>query len=124
MKRKSIAFTIGCILTMLWTYSKAQSNISFQCKELNLSESQSLKCDQWDNIAVLLFGKWLLKPDSYKNYNAFFTLNKQDDERAPKKVTSDKVQTIAIHVMVNRVNIDKLIQQLDMSKLNSAIDKN
>ncbi len=80
--------------------------------------------DQWENLTLLLFGNWLTKTDQYKNYNAVFTLNKQNDEHTPKKIMSDKVQTIAIHVMGNKTNMDKLIQQLNITSLNNAIDKN
>ncbi|MBS1655170.1 MAG: hypothetical protein JSU05_10015 [Bacteroidetes bacterium] len=79
--------------------------------------------DQWKNMNVLLFGKWLPKPDQNKNYNAEFTLNGQSDERTPKKIGSDKVQTIAIHIMGSYVNMDKLIKQLDITKLNEAVFK-
>ncbi len=77
--------------------------------------------DQWENMDVLLFGKWLPKPDQYKNYSAAFTRNGQADEHTPKKITSDKVQTIAVHVMGSKANMDKLVQQLDTAKLNAAI---
>lgn len=78
--------------------------------------------DQWENMTVILLGKWLAKTDQYKNYNAVFTLNRQDDEHAPKKIMSDKIQTIAIHLMGSKTNMNKLIQQLDISKLNTVIE--
>jgi hypothetical protein len=79
--------------------------------------------DKWENMTVLFFGKWITKTDQYKNYDAFFTSNKQNDEHTPKKVMSDKVQTIGIHVMGNKTNSTKLIQQLDYGKINEAVDK-
>jgi hypothetical protein len=45
MKRHFIAIAISGTFLLLWNYPEAQSNISFQCRELNLSKSESLKCD-------------------------------------------------------------------------------
>ena len=58
-----------------------------------------------------------------QNYEAAFTKKGQADEHTPKKIKSDKVQTIVIHIMGNSTNMDKLIQQLDIDKLNKAIEK-
>lgn len=80
--------------------------------------------DQWENMTTLLFGKWIPKTDQYQNYSATFTLNGQNDEHTQKKIMSDKVQTIAIHVMGSKANMDKLIQQLNIASFNNAIDKN
>jgi hypothetical protein len=79
--------------------------------------------DQWENMDVLLFGKWLPESVQSKDYTAAFTLHGQADERTPKKISSDKIQTIVIHVMGNKGNMNKLIQQLNVDKLNAAIYK-
>ncbi len=78
--------------------------------------------ESWPNMKVLLLGNWLSKPVD-QNYSAAYGLGGQGDEHTPKKIKSDKVQTIAIHVMGNSTNMDKLIQQLDINKLNKAIVK-
>ncbi|MDP4282995.1 MAG: hypothetical protein Q8891_01115 [Bacteroidota bacterium] len=75
-----------------------------------------------NNMKVLLLGNWILKPVD-QNYEAAFTQKGQADEHTPKKIKSDKVQTIAIHVMGNSTNMDKLIHQLDLNKLNGVIEK-
>lgn len=79
--------------------------------------------DQWENFTVLLFGRWISKTDQDKNYEAIFTLNKQDDEYTLKKIRSDKVQTIAVHIMGSKTNVDKLTGLLDANKLNAAVYK-
>ena len=78
--------------------------------------------NRWNNMKVLLLGNWVLKPVD-QNYEAVFTKNGQADEHTQKKIKSDKVQTIAIHVMGNSTNMDKLIHQLDLKKLNGVIEK-
>lgn len=45
MNRNFIANLLPIFVILLWTYPKAQSNISFECKELNISKSESLTCD-------------------------------------------------------------------------------
>jgi len=49
------------------------------------------------NMKVLLLGNWVLKPVD-QNYNAAFNLKGQADEHTPKKIKSDKVQSISIHI--------------------------
>ena len=77
---------------------------------------------RWNNMKVLLLGNWILKSTN-QNYDAAFSKNGQADEHTSKKIKSDKVQTIVIHVMGNTENMDKLIHQLDLNKLNEVIEK-
>ncbi|MGN6249427.1 MAG: hypothetical protein ACTHNG_13825 [Ginsengibacter sp.] len=75
------------------------------------------------DMKVLLLGNWLSKP-SDENYSATFTLNGQGDEQTPKKIKSDKVQTIAIHLLGNDQNISKIMPFIDITELNKVIVKN
>jgi hypothetical protein len=76
----------------------------------------------WPNMSVVWLGKWLPPRDNANAYAAF-TRNGQDDEHTPKRVKSDEVQTIVIHMMGEQSNCERLLPQLDMNALNAVIVK-
>lgn len=96
---KSVHFTNADLNTLLWNFENS------------------------NNMKVLLLGNWLTTPRD-ENYSATFTLNGQGDEHTPKKIKSDKVQTIAIHLMGNDLNISKIMPFIDINGLNKVIVKN
>ncbi len=77
----------------------------------------------WPSMSVLWLGRWLPRRGNSNSYAAF-TRNGQDDEHTPKRIRSDKVQTIVIHVMGKQGNCERLLSQLDMDALNAVIVKN
>lgn len=76
------------------------------------------------DVAEILLGPWQPKRDSYNGYHSVFSANpKNMDEKSVKKIASDKVQTIAIHICGRKDNVKKFISQLDLTKLNALIEK-
>lgn len=96
-------------LANLYTFEKKQTNTSLV---------------KWNNVMLILLGNFLLSKDSYGDYPAGFTRNRQDDEHSPKKIKSDKVQTISINISGSKINIEKMVKFIDIAKLNSMIVKN
>ena len=76
---------------------------------------------RWENMIVLFLGNWLANSDIDANVIAGFSTKGQDDEHTPKKIFSDKIQNLAIHVTGNKTNMDQLLQRLDMNKLKDSI---
>ena len=68
-------FVLTLIVSHLFNYSQGQSTISFHCKELNLSKSESLKCDpiSEDDPNDL--------SEAYSYLVTFFPANKRDDHQ-------------------------------------------
>lgn len=77
----------------------------------------------WPNMSVLWLGRWLPHRDDFNAYAAFGR-NGQGDEHTPKRIRSDKVQTIVVHIMGRQSNCERLLSQLDMNALNAVIVKN
>jgi hypothetical protein len=76
------------------------------------------------DVAMLLFGKWLPKPDEYHNYHAgYFADKKNMDAVTVKKIPCDKVQTIVLHIEGSQKYVNQFLQLLDMQKLNSLVVK-
>ena len=78
---------------------------------------------KWDEMIVLLLGNFNKKPADNNNYNAGFDFGGQGDEHTPKKIKSDKVQNIDVHIMGSAINIDKMVRLIDVARLNSTIIK-
>lgn len=74
-------------------------------------------------MKILLLGNWILNP-SDQNYNAEFNLKGQADEHTPKKIKSDKVQSISIHIIGNDSNFYKILPYINIRELNKIIAKN
>ena len=75
------------------------------------------------NMRVLLLGHWNSKP-SEQNYTAAYGLNGQGDERTPKKIKSDKVQTIAVHILGSDRNTGAVLPFINITELNHLLAKN
>jgi hypothetical protein len=74
------------------------------------------------DLAFLLFGNWIPKPDAYQYYRPAYRLDKTNtDLVTPKKIRSDKVRTIAMHVEGSPRYINQFLQLLDTEKLNRLI---
>jgi hypothetical protein len=90
--------------------------------EPDLNSSLIWHFDNWENRLMVLLGNWKLKPTN-GNYSATFSKNGQADEHTPKKIKSDKVQTIAINIVGNHQNINKILSHIDINQLNKVIVK-
>jgi hypothetical protein len=76
------------------------------------------------DVALLLFGKWILKQDQYHSYHsAYFADKKNTDASTVKKIPCDKVQTMVLHVEGSPRYIGHFLQLLDTQKLTSIIVK-
>ena len=79
--------------------------------------------DQWPDMQVILLGGWKQDKENRSNYTAAFEAAGQGDEHTPKKVKSDQVQTIAIHIMGNPQNARLLIKELKWPQLTGVLVK-
>ena len=77
----------------------------------------------WHYSLLMALGNFLNKKDQYGTYLAGFSQNGQNDEHTPKKIKSDKVQTILVNIYGDKSNIEKMVKLIDMDKLNSTIEK-
>jgi len=76
------------------------------------------------DIALLLFGKWLPKPDESHNYHSgYFADKKNMDAVTVKEIPCDRVQTIVLHIEGSQKYVNQFLQLLDMQKLNSLVVK-
>jgi hypothetical protein len=74
------------------------------------------------DYALLLFGRWVLTLNEYNAYNAMYRADKKSNDAVTiKKIPSDKVQTITIHVEGASKYINQFLQSLDMQKLTGLI---
>lgn len=86
-------------------------------------ETLSWHFDQWPEMQVILLGSWKQDRDSRPNYTAAFEAAGQGDEHTPKKIKSDKVQTIAIHIMGDPKNARLLVRELPWPELTGVLVK-
>lgn len=77
---------------------------------------------KWNYMVVLLFGNWPNKI-ILEGYHAGFAENGQNDDHTPKKITSDKVQTVSLSVFGNRHNVESLLQSLRSANLQQLVDR-
>jgi hypothetical protein len=89
----------------------------------NLYTAKMETVDKWQHSILILLGNFLSKKNQYGDYQAGFNLNGQNDEHTPKKIKSDKVQTIAVNIYGDKNNIEKMAKFIDVDKLNSTIVK-
>ncbi len=80
--------------------------------------------DKWNHVILILLGNFQPKPDKYSGYEAAFDQNGQGDEYTPKKIKSDKVQTISINIYGDKNNIEKMAKLIDAEKLDYVLVKN
>jgi hypothetical protein len=74
------------------------------------------------DVALLLFGKWILKQDEYHAYHSvYYSDKKNTDMVTVKKILCDKVQTMVLHVEGGPKYINQFLQLLNTQKLNSWI---
>ena len=90
----------------------------------NFTQLKMETIDKWQHSILILLGKFQTKQDQYGDYQASFNLNGQNDEHTPKKIKSDKVQTIAINIYGDKTNIEKMAKFIDVEKLDSVIVEN
>jgi hypothetical protein len=76
------------------------------------------------DVAMLLFGKWILKQDQYHSYHsAYFADKKNTDAATVKKIPCDKVQIIVLHVEGSPKYINEFVQSFDTEKFNHLVVK-
>ena len=77
------------------------------------------------NVAYGLLGGWTSTPDSRGIYwPSYHADQKAIDKLTPKKIKTDRVQSICIHVSSNKAAMQKFFTDLDTEELNKVIIKN
>ena len=113
--------SLGPIQSSSVTFPKSAAKVS---KLYSIPRNQeNKKLVKWDNVLLILLGNFKAKPGQYGYYQAGFNLNGQGDEHTPKKIKSDKVQNISIHISGDKTNVEKMAKLIDVEKLNSKITK-
>ena len=75
------------------------------------------------DVALLLFGKWILKQDEYHSYHSlYFADKKNTDAVTVKKIPCDKVQTIVMHIEGSTNYIKQFLTTADLQKINNMVD--
>lgn len=70
------------------------------------------------DVALLLFGKWILKQDQYHSYHsAYYADKKNTDAVSIKKIPCDKVQTLVLHVEGAPKYIEQFLRSFNIQKL-------
>jgi len=76
------------------------------------------------DVAMLLFGKWVLKKNQYNSYQSVYATDKKNtDVVAVKKTPCDKVQTMVLHVEGSVKYINQFLHSFDLQQLNELIVK-
>lgn len=76
------------------------------------------------DVAMLLFGKWLLKLDQYHSYHSmYFADKKNTDAVTVKKIPCDKIQTIVLHVEGGIKYINQFLQSLNTQQISDLVVK-
>ncbi len=85
------------------------------------NDETTLSLYKWTHAILLLLGNFHTTPDEdYKyNYEAGFKV----DEHTPKKIKSDKVQNTSIGIVGNKRFIEKMLEFIDVEKLNGTMVK-
>jgi hypothetical protein len=103
----------------------AHATVAFQAHNDKTDERAIFDLNQMNrssDVALLLFGKWNLNPDSYQYYRPTYASDKKNiDGITPKTILSDKVRVIAVHVEGSPHYINVFLQSLDTEKLNNII---
>ena len=74
------------------------------------------------DLALLLFGKWNISPDKYKQYHAVYAIDKKNtDKVSVKQIQCDKIQTISMHVEGRPDYIESFLKKLDISSINRLL---
>lgn len=102
------------LLAQIYHNSKTDDHASFD-------QNQFYRCT---DLAYLLFGKWNMVPDKFKQYHAQFMSDKKNtDKITVKSVPCDKIQTIAVHIEGRPDHIEAFLKQLNTEKLTELITK-
>ncbi len=81
--------------------------------------NQFTRCD---DFSFILFGDWNTKPDAYQYYRpAYHADKKNTDLVTPKKISSDKVRTIVMHIEGSPFYMNQFLESFDSGKLNGLI---
>lgn len=76
------------------------------------------------DLAFLLFGKWNINPDKYRQYHPLYTMDKKNTDKATvKQIACDKIQTISMHIEGRPDYIESFLKILSAERLNSIITK-
>ncbi len=76
------------------------------------------------NIEEILLGDFQPQRDKYNGYKAVFATNRENtNSTSPKKVLSNKVQVVSIHICGRKDKVEKLASLLNLSKLNALITR-
>ncbi|HEY1871684.1 MAG TPA: hypothetical protein VGG71_11545, partial [Chitinophagaceae bacterium] len=82
---------------------------------------QYLRCP---DVAMALYGKWILKQDEYHSYHAAYSFDKKNtDAITIKKIPCDKVQTLVLHIEGSTNYINQFFQVYDSQKMNALVIK-
>lgn len=145
-RAKTISFRNACMLRIKFSVNATLTNsyepsVTQPVKPLNVAGSSFsllLHNSQRDekaifdlnqftrnpDYAIVLFGKWDLNPDQSHGYHARYTADiKNMDKRTPKRIGSDKIQTVAMYVEGSPWYIDQLLRSLNTRKLSSLMIK-
>lgn len=114
--------TLGPIESTSSTYPKTGAQISRMYSIPVNQENKDLV--KWKNVLLLLLGNFQTKQNQYGGYTSGFMLNKQADNHTPKKIKTDKVQTIAIIISGDKRNVEEIAKLIDVEKLNGVIVNN
>lgn len=75
------------------------------------------------DMALLLFGKWLLKQDEYHSYHSLYYGDKKNTDAVTiKKIPCDKVQTVIMHVEGSTNYINRFLKTADLQTISRLVD--
>jgi hypothetical protein len=101
--------------------------VAFQIHNDKTDDHAIFDLDQFKrctDLAFVLFGSWNLKPNNYKRYYPLYASDKKNiDLVTPKKITSDKIRSMVIHVEGAPKYIDQFFSSVDVEGLTRIILK-